>query len=176
MPTKEDTLKGLIDNNSDWALAFAKKHGKKTYMANDGNGECEIEASSAKEAADEYISGGDWGEYNETFWITVRVYPRWTVGSTSIDEDDFDSRRSFDVTIDPSEPRCTEDEHDWTSPYKIFGGLEENPGVFGHGGGVIIKEVCSHCQATKTVDTWAQNPINGEQGLCSVAYGTLDCD
>lgn len=171
MKDMEEKLLFLIDTDSDSALDFAKEYGNRTFIANDGNCEMEIEASSAKEAAGEYVSGGGWGDINETFWVNVSVYSRWTIGSTSIDEDDLDS---FDISVEPDEPSCSSDEHDWTSPHDIFGGLEENPGVFGNGGGVIIKEICSHCNTTKTTDTWAQNPMNGKQGLCSVKYGTLE--
>ena len=56
------------------------------------------------------------------------------------------------------------------APYDVVGGCVENPGVWGHGGGVVYHEVCAHCGALKTVDTWAQNPENGVQGLTSVRY------
>jgi hypothetical protein len=83
--------------------------------------------------------------------------------------DDDSTGRTF--AIEPEEPPCPgEKAHDWESPHAILGGLEENPGIWGHGGGVVIKEVCVCCGCLKTTDTWAQNPSNGEQGLTSVAY------
>lgn len=89
-------------------------------------------------------------------------------GNYGAAKDDSTSRT---FTIEPKEPPCPgEKAHDWESPYAILGGLKENPGVWAHGGGVIVKEVCMCCGCLKTTDTWAQNPSNGVQGLTSVAY------
>ena len=74
------------------------------------------------------------------------------------------------VTLDPDEPDCSGDEHEWAAPYKLVGGIRENPGVWGHGGGVIINEVCLSCGCARVTDTWAQDPATGVQGLRSVAY------
>jgi hypothetical protein len=82
------------------------------------------------------------------------------------------------VAIDPEEPDCAEGrEHDWRAPYSVLGGLKENPGVQGHGGGgVICKTVCAYCGAYKVEDSWAQRPDNGEQGLHSTSYEEADED
>lgn len=48
--------------------------------------------------------------------------------------------------------------HEWQSP-QWLGGVKENPGVWGHGGGVIVHEVCE-CGARKITDTWANNGPN----------------
>lgn len=74
------------------------------------------------------------------------------------------------VTVEPEEPQCMdENEHDWQSPHAIVGGVEENPGVHGHGGGVVITEVCMRCGCGRHTDTWAQDS-SGRQGLRSVKY------
>src|SRR5690606_1602198 len=71
------------------------------------------------------------------------------------------------------EPECADDQdHDWQSPHEVLGGLEENPGVQGHGGGVIIREVCAHCGKYKITDTWANH--GGQQGFTSVKYEDAD--
>lgn len=80
------------------------------------------------------------------------------------------------VEINPEEPECSGDEHDWRSPYSVVGGIKENPGVWGHGGGVIITEVCRHCGCYRVTDTWAQDRETGEQGLESVEYKDADDD
>ena len=88
-----------------------------------------------------------------------------------------DDAETITVTIDPDEPECEGGEdHDWRSPHSVLGGIKENPGVWGHGGGAIIKEVCACCGRYKITDTWAQNPENGEQGLTSVEYQDADDD
>lgn len=99
-----------------------------------------------------------------TTWIDIHVRDMLT-----------EEMASTVMEIDPSEPECIEgEEHDWRSPYSVLGGLKENPGVWGHGGGIIIKTVCAHCGAYKIDDSWAQNPENGEQGLDSVEYHAPD--
>lgn len=72
-------------------------------------------------------------------------------------------------------PDCAEGkDHDWTAHKSIEGGLDDNPGVFGFHGGVIIKEHCRHCHSTITTNTWATNPHDGTQGHETVEYGELD--
>jgi hypothetical protein len=79
------------------------------------------------------------------------------------------------VQLDPEEPDCTDaDGHDWQSPHEVVGGLKENPGVRGHGGGVIVTEVCAHCGMYRITDTWGQRPDTGEQGLTVLEYRDAD--
>lgn len=138
-----------------------------TYLCDDGNAEIEITADSAQEAAQEYVDGGSWGHDNETFRIDVYVQ--------EIDEDgeEIGDRECITITVEPDEPECVDgDEHDWQSPYSVLGGLEETPGVQGHGGGVIIRRVCAHCGKYKIKDTWANH--GGQQGFTSVKYEDAD--
>jgi len=74
------------------------------------------------------------------------------------------------VTLHPDEPECERSAHSWGSPHSLVGGDAANPGIRGHGGGVLIHTVCRHCLVSKHRDTWAQNPETGEQGLESVSY------
>lgn len=89
-----------------------------------------------------------------------------------------DARRIKEtVAIDPDEPKCKRGhEHEWCAPLEVVGGIPENPGVWGHGGGVLIHEVCRHCGWYRTTDTWATRPDNGAQGLRSVEYAEPDDD
>lgn len=122
-----------------------------------------IDADTAEEALDVAKNNVDASNYNDvdkTMWIEVEVYCNET-----------EERARATVQCDPDEPDCpSHAKHDWQSPHEIVGGLEENPGVHGHGGGVIITEVCMHCGCERVTDTWAQNPTTGEQGLESVTY------
>lgn len=124
-----------------------------------------FEASSLKEArkkAKRWILDGDYKEFNST--IFLRTYLSWT------DEDGENQEETININLDPPQPKCISNKnHDWSSP-EWLGGLKENPGIWGNGGGVIIKEVCLHCGCEKTTNTWAQNPSNGEQGLTSISY------
>ena len=123
-----------------------------------------IEADDGEKALDvaevKYAASGDYDTSDGTVWV------RWY----AVDEDD-EVEASRSIQIDPPEPECLRGEsHDWQAPYEIVGGLKENPGVRGHGGGVFIQEVCMHCGTERVIDTWAQDPSTGEQGFRSVAY------
>lgn len=118
-----------------------------------------------------WTKGGDW-DAEGTIW--VRDYAWAAIPYTGdIDED---SEVSVRVAIEQAEPECTEAEHDWQSPYEMLGGLKENPGVWGKGAGLIIRRVCAHCGKYRVIDTWAQDPETGEQGLESVGYESADED
>ena len=126
-----------------------------------------VEADSmaeAEEAAREWLRGESW-DRSQTIWLDARVI--------EMDEDDqpSDNTSLVTVTLQPEEPSCIDDDgHDWASPYQILGGIEENPGVWGHGGGVYIQAVCLRCGCGRTRDTWAQRSDTGEQGLESISY------
>lgn len=100
---------------------------------------------------------------SHTYWVRLSCWPVDEAGHP------LGPQSTRSLTVHPREPECTAPAHQWR-PYAVVGGLEENPGVVGHGGGVIIKEVCDHCQTQRITDTWAQDPETGEQGLVSLCY------
>lgn len=122
-----------------------------------------ITAESAEEALAIAVDNCDRANYPEsegTLYIDVCVSCEET-----------GENASETVTLEPEEPDCEDGEtHDWQSPHCLVGGLTENPGVHGHGGGVLITEVCLVCGCKRVTDTWAQNPTTGEQGLREVTY------
>jgi len=119
--------------------------------------------SRAREEACQWVHAGDYCDRaKSTSWVTVQI------DCAETGEGEF-----VTVQIDPEEPPCIRGgsgEHDWQSPHEILGGLRENPGVWGRGAGVIIREVCMLCGCERETNTWAQNPENGEQGLESISY------
>ena len=131
------------------------------YTVRDESGcEVPIEAESPHEAAQEYVDTGDWEESLCTCFIHLEV--------RADDSEDWERIR---IAIDPTPPPCEMDEdHEWTSPWRIVGGLKENPGVWGNGGGVRITEVCQKCGCGKNTDTWATDPYDGSQGNTIVSY------
>lgn len=139
---------------------------KNTFLCADDSGTKEIiTADSAERAAEAYVDGGDWGDSPHTIWVDVYVTELGATGGT------VGPRERHTVTVDPTEPRCADAEHDWQSPHEIVGGLESHPGVRGNDrGGVIITECCMRCGCARVTDTRAQNPANGEGGLRSVRY------
>jgi hypothetical protein len=129
-----------------------------------------FDAASAAAATDEALSCMGDAEFDPsegTVWYRGYLYE-------IVIEDGDERREEIDrltYTFQPDEPDCDgEYDHDWQSPYSVLGGIRENPGVWGHGGGVIIREVCVHCGKYKETDTWAQDMGTGEQGLLSVRY------
>ena len=128
--------------------------------------------SAVEDELRDWTEGGDWDLSEGTFWVTDHAWPIDPVTSEEREDDRVDVR----VTFEPEEPACDDDAHDWQSPHDLLGGLKENPGVWGKGGGVIIREVCAHCGAYRVTDTWAQDPSTGMQGLRSVAYEAADED
>jgi hypothetical protein len=122
----------------------------------------------AKAQAEEWIRDGEWGDVTETLYLRANV-------AELDDDDNVVDQDSVTVTLQPQEPDCEDGQpHDWTSPHDIVGGLADNPGVFGHGGGVRIHEVCSRCGLRRVTDTWAQDPSTGVQGLESVSYNRVE--
>lgn len=92
------------------------------------------------------------------------------LGAIGLDETETESEEIL-VEIPAVEPDCIDGhDHDWQSPVEIVGGIHENPGVWGHGGGVLVAEVCIRCGCGQHTDTWAQDPASGQQGLRSVEY------
>lgn len=138
------------------------------WHADDDNAEVIYDDICGADAAQAYVDEGDWGEDDgRTSWVTVRV---WRLGIDPEGDLVRVDEASHKIAINPCEPECTEDDHDWQSPHEIVGGIKENPGVWGSGGGVKIAEVCMHCGCRRATDTWAQDPADGEQGLTSVSY------
>lgn len=152
-----------------------------TYVMVDEGGAREtfeaISDEDAVEHAEEWIAGGE-GDGESTVWVSGRVREVCSecgdAGTHASDCESSDRKLLDEVvhaTVDPTPPPCTDKQgHDWRSPVAIVGGLRENPGVRGHGGGVIIVEVCLHCGTERETDTWAQDRSTGQQGLTSVTY------
>jgi len=122
--------------------------------------------SDALEQAEGWARDGSY-DNESTIWVTVRI-DRLDVDVDG--EECWSEVERIHVAINPAEPECTETGHDWQSPIEIVGGIKENPGVIGHGGGVIITECCVHCGCERATDTWAQDSSTGEQGLESASY------
>jgi hypothetical protein len=122
-------------------------------LRDDAGSEEEIEAGSlseARNAARNWVRGGDWNAPTSTIWVDVRI-----------DDEDGDAVDRITVSVDPAEPKCEDHEdHEW-----------KEIGLQGHGGGVVYRERCAHgCGWERVIDTWAQRPDTGEEGLRSIAY------
>jgi hypothetical protein len=134
------------------------------YWVTDGEGDTLEYEGTPQEAAQEYVDSGNWGEFNETWWIDIHVYD----AEACTEEDHVET---VTVTVNPETPECDHPGgHVWGTPHAIVGGLKENPGVRGKGGGVEGTNVCALCGLTEHWTNWAQRPDTGEQGLDSVSY------
>lgn len=129
----------------------------KAYHRSDDQFSDTFQGESAEAAAADWFSA--WDATDTTTFLEVRV--------TGADE----SMRWFQRQIDPIEPSCSEDAHDWAAPLAIVGGLPENPGVYrSTGAGTRSHEVCEHCGCGRITDTWATNPSDGTEGHTTVEY------
>lgn len=126
---------------------------KAGYFADNGDAEMYYpDAESGLEAAEEYVADGEWGEITSTEWVSVQT---WRICDGERIEEEIHK-----VTLEPGEPDCVElENHEW-----FFSSF------YGHGGGVVEKEICSHCGVIRISDSWAQDSYDGEQGLRSVEY------
>lgn len=121
-------------------------------------------AAAALRIARDNVDADAYDHDDGTVYVDIRVECELT------DELDTDT-----VVIEQREPPCEEGMmHDWRTPYDVLGGLRENPGIWGHGGGVIMRSLCRHCGRYRIVDTWAQRPDTGEQGLVETTYEEPD--
>jgi len=138
------------------------------WWADDGSGAVHYaDAETSEAAAREYVDHGDWTHLESTMWHTIWT---WPAGQAR----DGDQTEQHRVARHPREPECSCGPHVWCAPHEVVGGLAENPGIQGHGGGVVIREVCQHCGVYRITDTWAQDPATGEQGLESIRYEEAD--
>lgn len=134
---------------------------EKTYTVkfSDYNGSVELESFDSLEDAESYAEN-EAALWSEDYSGTIEVWD---------DEDDL-CLSEYEALETVEEPSCEFGEHEWESPYELLGGLKENPGVQGNGGGVIIKEVC-RCGCTKVTDTWGSHPLYpAKQGYKVVSY------
>lgn len=132
-------------------------------------GEVDFKCDSVEEAlekAKEWAVEGDWDSDLETFWVELDLI--------AYDENyNIVQVITEQIPLHPEDPFCMEDEagvHEWTDDHSIVGGIEENPGVWGNGGGVFIQRACKKCGMLFEENTWATNPNTGEQGLYARKY------
>lgn len=142
------------------------------YRVQDDFAGDDFEAADDDAAIDyaiKWLRNGSW-DRDQTLFLSASVL-------SLQDDGEVDERiGTAQVALQPIMPKCVSAEHDWRSPYSVLGGMKENPGVWGNGGGVIIKEVCSACGKYRVTDTWATNPCDGTQGHTSVEYRPADED
>lgn len=143
------------------ALHESSEHERWTARDGESGVEEDLGVCSLKKArrlAEEWQRGGDYGDVTETIWTDVYL--------TS----ETGHKETITVEIEPEEPGCDGESHEWSDDVDLVGGIKENPGVWGHGGGVTIDECCTRCGCRRHTDTWAQRRDTGEQGLTSVSY------
>lgn len=105
------------------------------YREESGHTE-DLEADDMDEAegmAEDLLRNGSWDE--EGGWVSAVV--------TEYDDDGEEVNfRNVNVLLEPKEPDCAEEEHDWTLDGE--GGLKENLGVWSIDNGAILTR--SHCR------------------------------
>lgn len=108
--------------------------------------------AAAIRAAHRWAREGDYRS-ERTVWVDTLVIRHRRGGQ----------REAIDTVtteIQPEAPKCSAPSgHEW-----------REVSVRGHGGGVAIACECTTCGLSMRVDTWAQRPDTGEQGLESISY------
>jgi hypothetical protein len=102
----------------------------------------DVAPADAEAAIEAWLTDGDWDTSEGPLHLTAYAYPIDPTTGTA----DGEGRACGEATIEQDAPDCEGDEeHTWRSPHSVVGGLRENPGVHGHGAGIIAREVCPHC-------------------------------
>ncbi len=169
------SISTAIRENWDDLSATAQKHIRATRPALLNRWDCidvgkvdTITADSAEEALDSFADtySRDMYDCSGTVYVDIRVRNQVT------HEEEIRT-----ITLAEPEPECVDGQaHDWQSPYSLLGGLKENPGVWGSGGGVRIKKVCAHCGAYRITETCAQRHDTGEYVGAETSYELPDDD
>lgn len=152
----------LPEIDGDW-----EKYETRFRIFDDGSSDI-IEAENmddAKSIAEEKWQDGSW---DTKCLITVYLQ------EIDWNDEDVGDREEIEVECgdDPPEPDCDEgQEHDWSSPHEVVGGLEENPGVWSTGGTTMVfKTVCSRCGCVKIETDYG---VQRNPGACdTVEYDT----
>ena len=126
-------------------------------------------AASVESFAGNATEQSEWVDFAIHALDCPTVADKYDEGCTGADNGRCAPMKTY--AIPAVEPSCEwGDAHVFAAPHRLLGGLKENPGVIGHGGGVKITTVCLRCGWEKTLDTWATNPATGEQGLEQTTY------
>ena len=133
----------------------------------------ELEAKTLEDAIKESI---DMIELDDSFDNSDRaLFVNYSIRTMEEDSDDEIDEYPQTYVLDQQEPKCNcSDGHIWVKPLEVVGGIDSNPGVRGHGGGVIETELCLNCGKYRITDTFAYNPLNGEQGFTTIEYSDAD--
>jgi hypothetical protein len=127
---------------------------KRYRLIEAGNHYDTVEAESADVALEVALANVDpcaYGLATSTRWIDV----------LAVAEHDASDSASMRIALDPVEPDCEGQEHDWCSPFSVVGGVAENPGMWGHSGGLIIREACANCGHYRVTE--ARDMLTGDQ-------------
>jgi len=121
------------------------------------------------------LKDGEWEWDGDHISDVVKIEYKDEWGSLDIDKYEIELPDILDAVA----PDCESDDYErceFDAIHEIEYGLEENPGVWGHGAGVIYETHCIHpyCYHTRTTNTWDHK--EGNEGYESVAYGMLTAE
>ena len=157
---------GLMMHESDHATieeAFdaAYSHGVFEYLEEGVDESVMLEARTLPEAVKEARA-----LVKEAMEVDRTEYVEAIVRSvTPGTEEPIDIEDSITHRMDP-EP--AHEPNDWRSPHELLGGLKENPGVQGHGGGVIVEEIDANSGIKRITNTWDQG--QGPEPVETIRY------
>ncbi len=110
------------------------------WYASDGNGEVLYTNCTRREAAQEFVDSGEWGDVTETIAVMVNTWPA----------DDREDDESHLILLHRDEPACLHDkEHAW-----------KETSLQSHGAGVRTRHECEHCDAIQHYHSSSQGYDN----------------
>jgi hypothetical protein len=177
---KLDKLAAVIRRctDTDRALRLAREYGRPVTVASDESGiEKEYDDGDDEDAAERYVSDGDWGEPTETRWHHVRTWRRWYVNGVEVDDESTEDHHRIEVDAVAPDCRESDDGEDEDDD-----GEEDDDGhcyvvvrgPYGSGGGVRYSGRCVRCGVIRHVVTWATDPCDGTQGHTMVRYEEIE--
>ena len=105
-------------------------------------------------------------ESRKTTFLDTELVAKNERGET-IEEEKIEVR--FDPPL-PCEGDASRGKCRWDNPHELLGGLEENPGVRGHGGGAAIMEVCRTCGSYRETLTHDQDTGSSDEWEKTTRY------
>lgn len=119
----------------------------KTYQLSDDQAREEIKAANLAEAKEAAVESWKSGSWDGRVDVEVRI--------VELDADSEEIGPVEWIVVEcgdyPTPPACAEGhDHEWLSPFRVVGGIKENPGVWSRGGTTTAYlECCPHCGTYK---------------------------
>lgn len=153
----------LFKDVDTWEACYLVPNPDRIYVE-DGTYEDDYDGMTPEDAV-QLLSQRDLVDQgNSTYLRNVRVWS-YRMGINQYGEYDRWAEEPHTIFIAATDPKCSEDTHDWQRPLSIVG-----EGVNRHEDFVCTIEVCMHCGCRKETHSCTKKLSAGEQGRTIIAY------